>query len=256
MTLPFLKPIEETLASWKDQSGFRLQAWPLAIAGFVLIFVAFLFFAGQVELALSLAIFLSPLWVPVILVTAAWKLWLILIRAEFIASQPTMVLEIKPPRSLVKTPLAMEAVLSSMHLNKGESNWVQKYIQGKTRGYWSLELASIEGRVHLYIWTRAEYRRLIEAAIYAQYPGAQVVEVPDYTRMISASTEDYAVWGCDYKHTAPDPFPIKTYIDYGLDKVQKEPEQVDPFANLIEFMSAAGPGEYLFGAVYRPRKLG
>ncbi len=35
-------------------------------------------------------------------------------------------------------------------------------------------------------------------------------------------------------------------MEYGLDKVQKEPEQVDPLANLIEFMGSIGKGEYLW----------
>jgi hypothetical protein len=54
------------------------------------------------------------------------------------------------------------------------------------------------------------------------------------------------MWGCDFVHTAKDPLPIKTYVEYGLDKVQKEPEQVDPLANLIEFMGSIGKGEYLW----------
>src|SRR5262249_3671047 len=47
-------------------------------------------------------------------------------------------------------------------------------------------------------------------------------------------------------HSEPDPLPIKTYVEYGLDKVQKEPEQVDPLANLIEFMGSMKKGENLW----------
>jgi hypothetical protein len=70
--------------------------------------------------------------------------------------------------------------------------------------------------------------------------------VPDYTRMLSATPEEWAIWGCDFLHTNKDPIPIKTYVEYGLDRVQKEPEQVDPLANLIEFMGSIGTGEYLW----------
>lgn len=247
MNLPFYESLSKWLATSRDKSGFRLSAWPLFILGLVLIFCAFVFFPAQLELSLSMALFLSPLWVAALLVRGAWRIWIMLIRAEFIAAQANILLEIKPPRSLVKTPLAMEAVLSGLNITKGESNWYQRYVQGSVRPSWSLEIASLEGRVHLYIWTREGFRRLVEAQIYAQYPGAQVVETQDYTRLISATPEEYAVWGCDYKHTNPiDPYPIKTYVDYGLDKVQKEPEQVDPLANLIELFSSAGPGEYLW----------
>lgn len=243
--LPFFHTLEEALKKAKDNSGFRLSAWPLAVGGFAMLFLSFVFFPAGVAGALNIALFLSPLWITALAVFAAWELWLVLIRSEFIAAQPVVLLEIRPPRSVVKTPLAMETLLASIHHTKGESNWYQKYIQGKTRAYWSLELASIEGKIHMYIWTRSEYRRLVEAAVYAQYPGAQVIEVPDYTKMITAATENYSVWGCDFKHTKDglDPLPIKTYVEFGLDKVSEENEQVDPFANLLEFLASAGKGE-------------
>ena len=173
-------------------------------------------------------------------------LWLTLKRGEFIAEQKNILLEIRPPRNLVKTPLAMEAFLSSIHLGPGESTWYIRWMKGGVRPWWSLEIASFEGQVHFFIWTRATFRRIIESQMYAQYPGVQVVEAPDYTRFISANPEESIIWGCDFKHSSEAPFPIKTYIEYGLDKVQKEPEQVDPLANLIEFMGSIGKGEYLW----------
>ncbi|HVB19943.1 MAG TPA: hypothetical protein VNF51_01480, partial [Candidatus Paceibacterota bacterium] len=148
--------------------------------------------------------------------------------------------------TLAKTPLAMEAFLSSIHLSPGESNWYVRWIKGGVRPWWSLEIASFEGRVHFFIWTWANFRRIIEGQLYAQYPGVQIVEALDYTRLITATPEEWSIWGCDFKHTAEDPLPIKTYVEYGLDTVQKEPEQVDPIANLIEFMNSAGKGEYLW----------
>jgi hypothetical protein len=241
--IPFFEALEKKMVDMREKGGFRLQPWPLVVGGAVLLFLAFVFFPGGVAGALNIALFLSPLWLTAILVAGAWAFWMILIRSEFIAAQPVVLLEIRPPRSIVKTPLAMETLLTGIHHTKGESNWYQKYVQGKARAYWSLEIASIEGQIHLYIWTRTEYRRLVEAAVYAQYPGAQVIEVPDYTQAISASTDEYAVWGCDFKHTQPDPYPIKTYVDFGLDKVAEENEQVDPLANLLEFLATIGKGE-------------
>jgi hypothetical protein len=119
-------------------------------------------------------------------------------------------------------------------------------MMGGIRPFWSLEIASFEGQVHFFIWTRAGFRRVIESQLYAQYPGIQITEAPDYTRLISATPEEWTVWGCDFVHTGADPLPIKTYVEYGLDKVQKEPEQIDPLANIIEFMGSLGKGEYLW----------
>lgn len=246
MKLPFFGKLEKAMEEITDKIGLRLKAWALVIALVVLLFLVFSFFPWGITQALAIALFLSPLWLSTFLVAGAWLLYLTLIRAEFIAAQPVVLLEIRPPRSIIKTPLAMETLLTSLHFIKGESNWYQMYIQGKTRPYWSLEIASLEGKIHLYIWTRAEFRRLVESAVYSQYPGAQVVEAPDYTRTITATTDDYAIWGCDFRHTQPDPYPIKTYVDFGLDKIAKEPEQVDPFANLMEFLGSIGKGEYFW----------
>ncbi|MHB8710460.1 MAG: hypothetical protein ACYC6X_02855 [Minisyncoccota bacterium] len=244
--IPFLDKLKEIRKKFTEKTGIRLEPWPLFILGIVILLMSFVFMSGGVSIALSLALFLAPLWLPFLLVGGALTLWLALRRGEFIFAQPYILLEIKPPRSLVKTPLAMETFFSSIHLAPGESTWYAKWIKGGVRPFWSFELASFEGRVHLFVWTRENFRRIIESQLYAQYPGVQVIEAPDYTRLISAKTDEWAIWGCDYKHTAEDPLPIKTYVEYGLDKVQKEPEQVDPFANVIEFMGSVGKGEYLW----------
>ncbi len=244
--LPFLHVVESRVSKLKSQFGVRFMPRPIFILGLALLILSFVVMSDVVSLALSLALFLAPLWLPLMLIMGAWTLWVILRRSEFIAAQKNVLLEIKPPRNITKTPLAMEAMLSGIHLSPGEATWYKKYIKGAVRPWWSLEIASLEGQVHFFIWTRVGFRRIIESQMYAQYPGVQIVEAPDYTRLLSAAPEEWEIWGCDFVHTAPDPLPIKTYVEYGLDKVQKEPEQVDPLANLIEFMGSMGKGENLW----------
>jgi len=246
MALPFHAGVEKFAEKLKDKIGVRLQPWPLLVLGIALLLVALLFMPSAVAFAVSIAFFLAPLWLPILLISGAWTMWVILKRSEFLAKQKNILLEIKPPRNLVKTPLAMETVLAGLHIGSGEGTWYMKYVKGSVRPFWSLEIASFEGQVHFYIWTRANFRRIIEAQLYSQYPGVQIVEAQDYTRMISAKPEEWGIWGCDFKHSEADPLPIKTYVEYGLDKVQKEPEQVDPLSNLIEFMGSMRKGEYLW----------
>jgi hypothetical protein len=247
MVLPFYDTLVTYLDKARDTVGVRPFSWPPFILGVVLLFVAYSFYPVQVKFALQFALFLAPIWLPVLLINGAFTLWVLHIRSEFIASRKHILLEIKLPRNLVKTPLAMETVLANIHYKKGEGNWYQLYWQGNVRPYWSLEIASLEGEIHFYIWTRSDFRKLVENAFYAQYPGVQLVEAPDYTRIISADPKEWAIWGCDYKHTKEiDAYPIKTYVEYGLDKTQKEPEQVDPFAHFIEYMGSIGKGEYLW----------
>ena len=244
--VPFLHTLHELQEKFTDTFGVRFEPWPLFIVGLIFLAIAFVFMPDVVFLSFSLALFLAPLWLPALLIGGAVVLWITLRRGEFIASQTYILLEIKPPRNLVKTPLAMEAFLSGIHITGGETTWYARWIKGGVRPWWSLEIASFEGQVHFFIWTRAKLRRVVEGQLYAQYPGVQIIEAPDYTRLFAAPSEEWGVWGCDYRHTAKDPLPIKTYIEYGLDKVQKEPEQVDPLANLIEFMSSVGKGEYIW----------
>ena len=243
--VPLLKGVANVREKITNKFGLRFEPWPLLILGLLLLVNAFIWMPSVVSTALSGALFLAPLWLPLMLVGGAWSMWYILKRSEFIAAQGYILLEIRPPRNLVKTPLAMEAVLSSLHLTGSESTWYQRFMGG-IRPSWSLELVSLEGQVHFYLWGRADLRRIVESQMYAQYPGVQIVEVPDYTRLISAKTGEWVVWGCDFKSTNEEPLPIKTYIEYGLDKVQKEPEQVDPLANLVEYMSSVGKGEQIW----------
>lgn len=237
--------IETATGKVYNKVGLRFEAWPVFILGLVLLLVAFIFMPAQATRAVEIALFLAPLWMPIPLIESLSDLWYNWQRSEFIAKQKYILLEIKPPRNLAKTPLAMEAFLSTLHLTGGEATWWARFMGG-IRPFWSLEIASFEGQVHFFIWGRAAFRRLVESQLYAQYPGIQIVEAVDYTRLLSAHLDEWSVWGVDYVHTAEDPLPMKTYVEYGLDKVQKEEEQVDPLAQLIEFMASIGKGEYLW----------
>jgi hypothetical protein len=242
---PYFHEAEEFMEGIRDKHGIRLEPWSLLIAGLAFIFLGFVIIPDIANFAVSLALFLAPLWLPYFLIGEAWNLFSIMQRAYFISGQKMILLEIKPPRNLVKTPLAMEAFLASIHTTNGESTWYDRF-KGKIRAYFSLEMVSFEGRVHFYIYTRASLRRIVESQLYAQYPGVQIREAVDYTRTISCHDHEWDVWGVDFKETADSPLPIKTYVEFGLDKVQKEPEQIDPVANLVEFMASVGKGEYLW----------
>ncbi|MFZ1075343.1 MAG: hypothetical protein WAN50_03140 [Minisyncoccia bacterium] len=244
--LPFAKEIDAFFKKITGNTGFRFAPWPIFFAGMLLLLISTMFMFHQVDTAVSLALYLAPVWLPFLLADGALSLWLTLKRSEFINSQTYIVLEIKPPRNLVKTPLAMEAFFSSIHLSPGESTWYARSIKGAVRPWWSFEMVSFEGRVHFYVWTRANFRRIVESQMYAQYPGVQITEALDYTRCISAVPGEWSIWGCDYRKIEKDPLPIKTYIEFGLDKVQEEPEQIDPLASITEFLGSAGKGEYVW----------
>lgn len=188
----------------------------------------------------------APIWLPLFLIFAACKLWVTYVRAEFIAKQETVLLDIRIPEIVDKSPAAMEAVLSVMFITGGESTFLDRLWLGKVRVWHSLELVSFGGQIHFYVWTRKATKQVVMNQLYSQYPSIEISEVPDYATRFDFSLEKYGVWGCDFLLSGGNPKPIKTYIDYGLDRDPKEEYKIDPMAALIEFLGSIGPRQQLW----------
>lgn len=189
---------------------------------------------------------ISPIWLPILLGRFAVLRWIAANRLAFIARQEYILLEIRVPREVRKTPLAMEAVFSSMHLSPGESTWWKRIVKGAVRPSWSFEIVSLGGRVHLYVRTRAGFRRGLESYVYAQYPGVEIVEAVDYSLLVDPSHKPFDLWGCEYKFTKDvDVYPLRTYAEWMKpDSVLAKPEeQVDPLAQIIEMLGSLSPKE-------------
>ena len=163
----------------------------------------------------------SYYWIPVLLVYIGWRVWMKYIRLATIAKKEWIMLEIRIPKEVFKSPQAMEIFLANaLHQGGGMGNWYQKYWLGNVHTWFSLEMISEEGNVRFIIRAEKKWRRLVEAQLYAQYPNIEIKEVPDYTEkmVLNMYEAPWSIWGTEFKLAKPDPFPIKTYIDYGLDK--------------------------------------
>lgn len=202
--------------------------------------------------------------------------------------QEYIMLEIKLPREIFKSPYATEVALASLLQGGGMSTWYNKHFQGNLPMYSSLEIASLEGVIHFYIRTQGKFRSLVESNFYAQYPGIEIVEANDYTNLVRYHhlSKDVECWGETYglqrswtpiNEETGEPYkdkkggkyemkadflPIKTYVDYGLDKDPKEEFKIDPITPLLEMMGSMGKGEYLWyqiilqdESVYNGRKM-
>ncbi len=181
----------------------------------------------------------------------AWNLWLSYVQTLFLRSVKWSLLEIKPPKEVFKSPLAMELVLNSLYQTGGHGNWMQKYWQGAVRNWFSLEIVSIEGSIHFYVRTASKFKNVIQSQVYAQYPQAEVTEVEDYTAAVPDFSKDgpIGLWGCNLVLTKDDPYPIKTYIDWGLDRAVgslDEEQRIDPITPMLEFMGSIGVGEQIW----------
>lgn len=181
-------------------------------------------------------------WLPAILLLLAWNMWITYKRTQFFAKQTYVLLEIRLPKEIFKSPLSMELFFNSLYQTGGETTWIDKWWKGQTRPWFSLELVSIDGSIHFFIWTRAGFKNLIESTLYSQFPGIEIFEVPDYTLPVSYDPETVGMWATEFELTKTDPFPIKTYVDYGMDKDPKEEFKIDPMTPLIEFLGSLGRG--------------
>jgi hypothetical protein len=188
------------------------------------------------------------IWAPILLVYIAVKVWLEYVRADFVSKFKWVLIEIKLPRTIDKTPLAMELVLQSMY-QASTGNWYKRWWTGKVKPCFSLEIISHEGDVHFFIRTPDSYKRVIESTIYAQYPDIEVHEVEDYIHVAPYLKEpgEWDLWGSEFKLSKADPYPIRTYVDFGLDSTStKEEQKTDPITSFIEFMGSLGRNQELW----------
>lgn len=206
-----------------------------------------LLFQGLAANVLFILYLIAPIYIPFLLGYILVNLWLGYKRFDFILKQERILLELKLPLEVKKSPLAMEMFLGAVHQAGGDGTWFDRNIKGKSRTWFSLEIVSIEGDVKFFIWSEKKFKNLIEAQLYAQYPTVEIYEVPDYTKFVELDFSTKSLWGNEFILTQPDPYPIKTYVDYGLDKVGvKDEEKIDPITPVIEFLGSIGKGEQLW----------
>ncbi|MDD4333735.1 MAG: hypothetical protein PHS00_01080 [Candidatus Pacebacteria bacterium] len=160
-------------------------------------------------------------------------------------------LEIKFPREMLKPLRVMEDVFSVIWgAMYDPPNKKEAYFEGKFLLSMSLEIVSLEGVPHFYLRIPKGGRRLIESAIYAQYPNLEITDADDYTKLLpyNLPNKDWDLWGCNFMPVKEDIYPIKTYKKFfegGTDSPYEE-KRMDPITDLIEAFSRIGEGEQLW----------
>src|SRR3989344_7954111 len=170
-----------------------------------------------------------PVWLPIAAIAGGWKSWVWYVQASFLSKRTPILLEVKMPRELVKSPRGMELALSQLWIYHGETTYFHRKWLGQVRPIFSFEIASFGGDVHFYIWLWEGYRKVVESAIYAQYPDVEIVEAEDYASKYVYDPSKHMVYATDYRYEPrSDAYPIKTYVEFELDKDPKEEYKVDP----------------------------
>jgi hypothetical protein len=185
----------------------------------------------------------SPIWLPVALGVSAWKSWKLYILSNFLAKSKYVMLEMKVPRDITRSPRAMELALTALWVSSGETQFILRHWRGQVRPFYSFEIASFGGEVHFYVWCRESDKVVIEHALYAYYPEIELHEVEDYATKFRYDASKYAAFATDHVLEKTDAYPIKTYVDFELDKDPKEEFKIDPLAGVLEYMSGLKPQE-------------
>ncbi len=196
----------------------------------------------------SFVLLVIPIFAPAVLFVSFYETWVKFVQTDFAIKQGGTTLEVRLPKEVFKSPEAMEQVLMQLYQTAGPDNFVQSLWDGKSPPTFSFEIASREGAVHFYINTpKKKFKNMIETHLYAQYPGIEIRELEiDYTAEIPSSLEGYSLFGFHFGRNKRIGPPIRTYVDWGLDKFPEEEEKIDPIATTLEAFSNVGPGEHLW----------
>jgi len=164
-----------------------------------------------------------------------------------------ILLEIKPPKEILKPFKAMEDVFTVLWAVAYKTPaWNEKWCEGllsPLSGWLVLEIVSIGGEIRFFIRCQEGQRQVVESAIYAQYPDIEISLADDYTKNVpqDVPNKDWDVYGEDYYFLKDDPYPIKTYSKFfevsDQPSVKVGEEKIDPIHALLEDLSKLKPGE-------------
>lgn len=180
-----------------------------------------------------------------VLVSGFLKVWQNHRQGQFVHTIKNVLLSISVPGNTEQTPKAIESLFANLSGCYSNFNWKEKWVIGKVQPTFSFEIVSIEGYTQFLVHTQTKFRDLIEAAIYAHYPEAEISEVEDYAHIAPHHFPDdqYDAWGMEITLKNDEYLPIRTYVDFE-DKIAGEYK--DPLGQILEMLAKMRPGEHFW----------
>jgi hypothetical protein len=194
-------------------------------------------------------LFLDGGWILVV-----WLLWVIA-WSQFTAWRKSLyaqsidytILAATIPKDSEQTALAMEYVFTQLGSVYSVKSWWEKNILGEFTPGFSFEIVSVDGTIRFYIYTPSKYRDMVEAAIYSQYPDAEITETTDYSQLVSPPDAEWEMTGTEFTLKKPYPYPIRTYPEF--QDATAEVTYKDPMAGFFEAMNTLKAGEQIWWQV-------
>ncbi len=182
----------------------------------------------------------------VVLKSGAESFWLFWKRQKFALAIPYVLLELKIPREILKSPKAMEQILNAIAgLRNAPGNFKEKYLDGEITRSFSLEIVSFEGEVHFYMRIPTAFRSIIEGAFFSYYPDVEIEEVKDYIdrlpeNVADATDRSVTISGTEIVLAKEAAYPIRSYIEF---ESPDEDKQYDPIGTMLEAFGKLKAGE-------------
>ncbi|MGB9680828.1 MAG: hypothetical protein ACPLYC_01325, partial [Minisyncoccia bacterium] len=123
-------------------------------------------------------------------------------------------LQITVPKENEKSPLAAEMMFAALHgiYRRPSERLVKGYIQEHI----SFEIVSFNNKIKFYVWVPSDLQDFVEGQIYAQYPNAEIRQVPDYTDG-KFLQEQKKIITTELILNKLDFYPIKTFPNFEVD---------------------------------------
>jgi len=170
-------------------------------------------------------------------------------------SRKPIVLEVKVPPTVERPLRAMENVFNAIWgTYDPPGSWKEHYYEGKFLLGFTMEIIGTDGIPHMYLRMPSSNRKLIESAIYAQYPDVELIEVEDYVKDVpqDVPNKEWDLWGFDCQLVKDWVYPLKTYEQFFEERpeMSEEIKRVDPLSSLFEEIAKMQKGENLWIQIF------
>ncbi len=184
-----------------------------------------------------------------VLLWCVYKMYIGTAIGIFMSKTKRICLSVDIPKNNMQTPKSIESLYLQIMSTYSKANLQEKYFKGKIQAEtFGFEIVSLDGYIQFIIYCPASTRDIVESSIFAQYPDAEIMEIPDYTQSFPDSfpSDDWDMWATelDLKTPKEDFYPLKTYSDF-IDEDAEESRYKDPLAGVLEIMSKLKMGENL-----------
>lgn len=142
-----------------------------------------------------------------------------------------LLLEVKNSRDSEETPVAMEQVCAALGASGGHGGFFSRlFHRGHHANVISLEIISVNSRIHFFLGVPATYHTYVESQLVAHYPKISLVPVSDYLPHFVRLPHKMA----ELALHSPSYYPLKTYDDVN---------DVDLLASVLGQLAKLTPSE-------------